>query len=195
MEQPILSVEQRKGPSQEVTPNLLPCRIHHDGSVGSADAYWTPSQEPGMSDKSATVRSYLLTSSPDGNRIAYFRGRKLHGKALKVPEGYRGVVVEKTNAPKPQASRPDEPEVIDIDMEDEVPLGTLETKAEFDEMLIWGHETTADAASDPYVRGVEEWIRVAEQVCGCIWDAFGLVLTLSRYIHTTLGEKKTKRFV
>ncbi|ROW05182.1 hypothetical protein VSDG_00277 [Cytospora chrysosperma] len=142
MEQPILSVEQKQGSSQKVTPNLLPCRIHHDGLIGSADAYWTPSQEP------------------DGKRIAYFRGRKLHGKALKVPEGYRGVVVEKTDAPNPQASRPDEPEVIDVDTEDEVPLGALETKAGFDEMMIWGHETMADAASDPYVRGVEEWIKI-----------------------------------
>ncbi|ROW09850.1 hypothetical protein VMCG_02347 [Cytospora schulzeri] len=91
---------------------------------------------------------------------------QLHGKPLKVPEGYRGVVVEKRDAPEPQASRPDEPEVIDVDTEDEVPLGALETKTEFDEMMIWGHESMADAASDPYVRGVEEWIKVAEQVCG-----------------------------
>lgn len=97
--------------------------------------------------------------------MSYFRGRKLHGKALKVPAGYQGVVVDKKDAPEPQASRPDEPEVIDIDADDDVPVGALETKAEFDEMMIWGHESMADAASDPYVRGVEEWMKVAEQVC------------------------------
>lgn len=71
------------------------------------------------------------------------------------------------DASKSQASRPDEPEVVvDVDIEDEIPLGALEMKAEFDEMMIWGHESVADAASDPYVRGVEEWIKVAEQVCG-----------------------------
>ncbi|KAL1869924.1 hypothetical protein Daus18300_005385 [Diaporthe australafricana] len=146
MEQPILSVGQREGPScDKATPNVLPCRIQHDGPISSTDAYWKPSQEP------------------DGKRVAYFRGRKLHGKALKVPEGYRGVVVDKTEAPKPQAPRPDEPEVVDLDAEDEMPLGALETKAEFDEMVIWGHESMADASSDQYVRGVEEWVAVAEK--------------------------------
>lgn len=100
----------------------------------------------------------------DGKRVAYFRGRKLHGKALKVPEGYRGVVIEKTDPPKPQAPRPDEPEVVDLDAEEEMPLGALEAKAEFDEVVIWGHESVADASSDPYARGFEEWIAVAEQV-------------------------------
>lgn len=46
-----------------------------------------------------------------------------------------------------------------------MPLGVLETQAEFDEMMIWGHESIADAASDPYIRGVEEWTMMAEQVC------------------------------
>lgn len=45
-----------------------------------------------------------------------------------------------------------------------MPLGALETRAEFDEMLVWGHESIAEASSDPYVRGVDEWIQLAEQV-------------------------------
>jgi hypothetical protein len=73
-------------------------------------------------------------------------------------------VVDKTEPPKPQAPRPDEPEVVDLEAEDEMPLGALETKAEFDEIVIWGHESVADTSSDPYVRGVEEWMEVAEKV-------------------------------
>lgn len=103
----------------------------------------------------------------DGKKVAYFRGRELHGKALKVPQGYRGVVVEKREAPKPDAPRRDEDEAVDVDAEEdeeEMPLGALETKAEFEEMVIWGHETMADAAQDPYVRSVEEWVQLSEQV-------------------------------
>ncbi|KAK7715072.1 hypothetical protein SLS64_003769 [Diaporthe eres] len=100
----------------------------------------------------------------NGKRVAYFRGRKLHGKELKVPEGYRGVVVDKTEPPEPRAPRPDEPEVVDLDAEDEIPLGALDTKAEFDEMVIWGHESMADTSSDPYVRGIEEWMKVAKKI-------------------------------
>ncbi|KAI3401391.1 hypothetical protein diail_11475 [Diaporthe ilicicola] len=134
MEPQMLSLDQRKGAScNKATPNVVPCRIQHDGPISSPDSYWQPSQEP------------------DGKRVAYFRGRKLHGKALKVPEGYHGVVVDKTDPPKPQAPRPDEPEVVDLDAEDEMPLGALRTKAEFEEMVIWGHESMADASSDPYI--------------------------------------------
>jgi hypothetical protein len=106
----------------------------------------------------------LLTPAPDGTRIAYFRGRKLHGKAVKLPDGYRGVVVEKQQPP--EAAPREESDVIDLEQEEaeeQIPLGSLETKAEFDEMVVWGHEVVADAASDPYVR-IEEWTRFAGQV-------------------------------
>lgn len=100
----------------------------------------------------------------DGQKTAYFRGRKLHGTTLKVPEGYRGVVVEKQEASKSQAAGPDGADIIDVDAEDDVPLGALETQAEFEEMIVWGHESIAEASSDPYVRGVDEWMKLAEQV-------------------------------
>lgn len=86
-----------------------------------------------------------------------------------MPEGYRGVLVEKKDAAKPEPQRRlDEPEVVDLEAEeeeDELPLGALETQAEFDEMIIWGHEAMADAVSDPYARGVEEWVQLSSQVC------------------------------
>lgn len=75
--------------------------------------------------------------------------------------------MEKREAPKPDAPRRDEDEAVDVDAEEdeeEMPLGALETKAEFEEMVIWGHETMADAAQDPYVRSVEEWVQLSEQV-------------------------------
>lgn len=165
----MLSVNQHKGPScKKATPNVLPCRIQHDGPVSQSDSYWEPSQEPGIYD-SVIVADIFADCVPDGKRVAYFRGRKLHGRALRLPEGYRGVVVDKAEPPKPQGPRPDEPEVVDLEAEDEMPLGALETKAEFDEIVIWGHETVADTNSDPYVRGVEEWMKLAEKVT--CWDS------------------------
>lgn len=110
-----------------------------------------------------------LTPSADSKKTAYFRGRQLHGKVVHVPEGYRGVVVEKKDATAQSEGAPrprDGPEVIDVDAdaEEEVPLGALEAQAEFDEMVIWGHESVAEASADPYVRGVDEWMTLAEQV-------------------------------
>lgn len=72
--------------------------------------------------------------------------------------------MERREPAKPDGPRPDEPEVIDVDAAEEPDMGSLETKAEFDEMVVWGHEATADASADPYVRSVEEWLTVAEQV-------------------------------
>lgn len=86
---------------------------------------------------------------------------------MKLPEGYRGVVAEKGDVKTPAPRQP-EPEVIDLDQEgggeDPVPTGTLETKAEFEEVVVWGHETMADVVSDPYVRSMEEWLALADQV-------------------------------
>ena len=40
----------------------------------------------------------------------------------------------------------------------------MEEQAEFDEIMVWGHEVVVDAAEDCYARGVEEWIDFAESV-------------------------------
>lgn len=109
-----------------------------------------------------TFHKRLLIIYQDGTKTTYFRGRKLYGKSLKVPEGYRGIIVEKQEATKPQAPRHDEPETVDL--EDDVPIGALKTRAGFDEMIVWGHESIAEASSDPYVRGVDEWMALAQQV-------------------------------
>ncbi|PSR90616.1 ribonuclease H1/H2 small subunit [Coniella lustricola] len=149
MEQPILTVNQAPDTTlSKVTAHLLPCRVHHDGPVGSvAASYWLPQTDSA------------------GKKTVYFRGRELHGKALKVPKGYRGVIVEKQQTQQPQSVNRAEVEPVVVDAEDEdVPLGTLETKAEFDEAVVWGHETIADSSSDPYLRAADEWIDLAEQV-------------------------------
>lgn len=84
------------------------------------------------------------------------------------------MIVEKKEASKPEARRFDQPEeVIDLETEeDDVPLGALEAQAEFDELVIWGHETMAEAGSDPYARGVDEWMQLSAQVRQITADRF-----------------------
>ncbi|KAL8865245.1 MAG: hypothetical protein Q9174_006991, partial [Haloplaca sp. 1 TL-2023] len=62
--------------SRKYTPHLLPCKIHHSGPINVSPQHWNP-----KTDK-------------DGHLESYFRGRKLKGREVKVPEGYRGVVVK-----------------------------------------------------------------------------------------------------
>lgn len=63
----------------------------------------------------------------------------------------------------PKTSRKAELQNGEQDEEREEPLKILETQATFDEFVVWGHEIVP-AADDPFVKGVEEWIKFAEAV-------------------------------
>ncbi|KAL8921197.1 MAG: hypothetical protein Q9208_005807 [Pyrenodesmia sp. 3 TL-2023] len=137
-------------PSTKCTPNLLPCRINHSGPVNASSRYWSP------------------TPSKDGHPEAYFRGRKLKGREVKVPEGYRGVVVkegvkedvavQRGNAER--LRRRDEG-MDEEEEESEEEVKVMEEVGEFDGVVVWGHESVVDG-EDTFVRGVEEWIGFAE---------------------------------
>lgn len=45
----------------------------------------------------------------------------------------------------------------------------VEEQSEFEDIMIWGHESLPDEMADPYVRGMEEWIQFAEMVCYSIF--------------------------
>ncbi|EEU38928.1 uncharacterized protein NECHADRAFT_43895 [Fusarium vanettenii 77-13-4] len=140
MSQPILSIKSDDNKSKAIA-NLLPCRIHHDGPIPDVSNYWSPTTAE-----------------------AYFRGRKLHGKTVKLPEQCRGVLVERRQEKEQQPAVEEPVVVIDDDEAEKGPAGTMQVTAEFDEMVIWGHETLVDAAEDPYIRSMEEWLQVAGQV-------------------------------
>lgn len=115
----------------------------------------------------------------DGTPTAYFRGRKLQGKSVKLPEGYRGVIAAVSEAEEPTVQT----EVIDL--EAETPQGSLQVQAEFDEMLVWGHESAVDASADPYLRGTEEWLALAEKVCWAVfWNLSDVVANDAWQIHS-----------
>ncbi|KAL2814065.1 ribonuclease H2 subunit C [Aspergillus cavernicola] len=129
--------------SKNCTPNILPCRIHHDGPVNSLDRYWTP-----------------VSDEKDKNlQTAYFRGRKLRGRWVQIPEGYEGVVASHTDREMPGTT--DNASVSGEDAEQEEPVKILEKQATFGGYVVWGHEMIP-AADDPFVKGVEEWVKFAE---------------------------------
>ncbi|KAH8678892.1 ribonuclease H2 non-catalytic subunit-domain-containing protein [Tricladium varicosporioides] len=138
------AIQKSKLHKGKCTPNVLPCRVHHNGPVNASKRYWEP------------------RSTSDGKTIAYFRGRKLHGKQLKVPKGYRGIVLASTDKILPKESHSSSTE--HEDAENEVDIKLLEEQAEFDEIMVWGHEMVPDKTTDPYVRGMEEWLTFAEQI-------------------------------
>lgn len=48
--------------------------------------------------------------------------------------------------------------------EEEPEVKVMEEQAGFEEIVVWGHEVLPDGTADPYVRGVEDWIAVAESI-------------------------------
>ncbi|KAI2619185.1 ribonuclease H1 small subunit [Hypoxylon sp. NC1633] len=147
MSNPIFTVESQESFQQEAQVHLLPCRIHHDGNVNPTDAYWNPSE------------------SQDQTKTAYIRGRKLHGKAVKLPEGYYGSVVKKSELKreKPRDEMVEDVEAIE-ESDDQLEKGAMQGIASFNEVVIWGHEALANSTEDPYLRGMEEWMSFAEQI-------------------------------
>ncbi|RYP34637.1 hypothetical protein DL767_004197 [Monosporascus sp. MG133] len=85
---------------------------------------------------------------------------------MKLPEGYHGSIVEK-GQPKPEErSREEMAEDVELREEEDgaIEVGTMRGKSTFDEVIVWGHEATADSSADPYVRSIEEWISFAEKI-------------------------------
>ncbi|KAH7171516.1 ribonuclease H2 non-catalytic subunit-domain-containing protein [Dactylonectria macrodidyma] len=142
MSQPMLSLE-AGDETPKVMANILPCRIHHNGPVEPVSAYWAP------------------TSTDDGTKTAYFRGRKLQGKSIKLPAQYRGIVVQKTKDDALPAAEP-----VDLVEGEDPPeqVGAMKVIAEFDEMVVWDHGNVNDSTGDPYIRSMEEWLQVANQI-------------------------------
>ncbi|KAK3065928.1 hypothetical protein LTR53_017880, partial [Teratosphaeriaceae sp. CCFEE 6253] len=141
-----------------LTPNILPCTIHHNGPLKIAKRYWDPQTTSGKTDKTA-----------------YLRGRKLRGRVVKLPEGYQGYVLQKTERDtRPDAQtrqgamrrmvgvERDEMGDEDDDDDDEADeVKVMEEKAIFSELVVWGHEVLPDDG-DECVKGIEEWMAFAE---------------------------------
>ncbi|KAL9618600.1 MAG: hypothetical protein Q9160_006711 [Pyrenula sp. 1 TL-2023] len=155
------------------TPNILPCRIHHDGPTKVTKRYWAPT----------------TNTEADGNktRESRFRGRRLRGRVVKIPQGYEGVVAEKTGKELHEGAnggdgREDDLRGIagletededdgegDVDCgmgeKEEISAGILEEKATFNEIVVWGHDELPEKG-DVFVKGVEEWIAFSEAMHG-----------------------------
>lgn len=76
-----------------------------------------------------------------------------------MPEGYRGVVVREGEDTVDKGGAMEE----EMEEEDQVEVKTLDEVAQFEELVVWGHETVPEN-DHVLVKGVEEWIRFAEAV-------------------------------
>lgn len=114
------------------------------------------------SSRDTTRRIWLnLCVLPDSTRIAYFRGRKLQGRTVTIPDHCRGVVVERE--PRDQGEGPSARQEQDEDANGKE-LGALQVTDRFEKLVMWSHGASANSAPDPYLRGICEWLQVAPKV-------------------------------
>jgi ribonuclease H2 subunit C len=165
----MLAIKQKSPSPSAVTANLLPCRIHHDGSITLSDRHWAPSQPttttpPASSDTKSVEKeeeSSISNSNESSKLIAHFRGRRLLGREVSVPEGYTGALIRTSKEEMPKAPRAADED--DEDGEDERTF-VAEQEASFEKIVLWRHEEEAEGLDDRYIRSVEEWIGFAETV-------------------------------
>lgn len=50
----------------------------------------------------------------------------------------------------------------DEDEDDQQDVKEMESLAEFDDVVIWEHGAAPTADNDPYVKGIQEWVALAE---------------------------------
>ena len=76
--------------------------------------------------------------------------------------------MQKTNDELPAGTKPviaQQTEEEDVDDETtQEPVMILKEQGNFEEVVVWDHEAILDESSDPYVKGIGEWITFAEQV-------------------------------
>lgn len=107
--------------------------------------------------------------SKDGKGIAHFHGRQLKGQQVGIPDGYKGLIVSSADSPGASTGESGLQAHADADSEenndeDAIEENVLEEKANFENIMVWAHETAPEAATDPYLRGIEEWIGFAGAV-------------------------------
>lgn len=108
----------------------------------------------------------MLIYFTDGKTISYFRGRQLHGRTVKIPSQYKGVVLSTTEAPQAAKGLSGSHSYTgDSHDEEEAGEGLMEELADFDEFVIWGHVALPDETTDPYLRAIEEYTGFADVVC------------------------------
>lgn len=95
--------------------------------------------------------------------MAYFRGRKLKGKDLKIGRDYRGLLVKDDGRTKDLNKQPRTGSVKDDEDEEVEEVKDLHEVGSFDNIILWGHEELVEV-DDAFVKGLGEWIGFAEIV-------------------------------
>lgn len=120
--------------------NLIPCRIQHTGPTKITKRYWTPSP-----------------ISPQ-ETAAYFRGRRLKGTIVKLPDTMQGIILRKSDKTilEPRTAIAEESN----EVEQRTPV--VEKISTFASMTFYGHDMSP--TDDNMINSITEWLDLAEAI-------------------------------
>ena len=189
----MLALQHTQKNPQKCSPNLLPCRINHNGPCRVTKRFWSSTSEQGQPLTRRKRRHRTLSSAkglprwhqdgvlqgPETARQGGHASLWLSGYVKPAPPMFHatilftlpsGVITTSsdrllTNEPtKPRPGRFHESDEEDQEEEDDLePIKILEETGIFDDMTVWGHDTVP-TLDDPLVKGIEEWIAFAEAI-------------------------------
>lgn len=205
----MISIQTPSTPRQ-YTANVLPCRIKYTGPTDASPHLWNPQstttaiinpddddtsvendQDQDQSNKqnvdSDTATNSKGQESSITTHTSYFRGRRLLGTRVQLPQGYTGhilapskpstaatttaaaatVLSQKQREAAARHLYGDEDDDEDDgqgvedeseDEEDAIDVTNWESSAQFQDVMLWNHEVPVEVANDGIVRGIREWI-------------------------------------
>ncbi|KAG0123826.1 ribonuclease H2, subunit C [Tuber indicum] len=136
-------------PSKETpgTIHLLPCHVKHTGSA-NATKHWI-----------------VNAGEVDGTKVAHFRGRKLVGKPVSLPEGYSGHILAVTDeAPKGAIEKSKRNRPMEEEGEEKREVKVFKGLANFDDVVVWGHDIAPEEGGEYVVKGMNEWVGLASKI-------------------------------
>ncbi|KAF3218069.1 hypothetical protein TWF679_001479 [Orbilia oligospora] len=142
----------------EAKANIIPCRIKYTGPASSSRQLWNPTSQTSTDP------------TPVETHTSYFRGRRLVGTKLVVPDGYQGRVLSSPNSSSAPLTSNQKREVLYQDDDEQSDEADTEestqwtTSASFSDIMVWGHEMVVDGTQDGVVKGIEEWMGMAQIV-------------------------------
>jgi len=190
--------------SKQYTANVLPCRIKYTGPTDASPHLWDPqtttvtttnSDDTSIKDdrdQDQSAKQHVNNDTQTNNdqessittHISYFRGRRLLGTHVHLPEGYTGHILTPSKSTtttttaattalsqkqKQAAARhlygdeddDEDEQATENESEDEekaMDVTNWESLAQFQDVMLWNHEVPVEVANDGIIRGIQEWI-------------------------------------
>ena len=157
-------------PPPTLQPHLLPATIHHNGPITYEPRHWTPTPSASTTPPTST---------------SYFRGRRLQGRVLTLPDTHTGLVAQahgtatieparRGGASRAAGARGEHDQRPESG--DRVPARELLPVATFERLTVWRHGEAGEGEegaevegqNDVHVRAVTEWMGFAAAVSSAV---------------------------